>query len=59
MNTRLRGISSMVQLKRKDLIPPTLVWYPAILVLLGDTLYKELDEITDEIYPSSTKHFFP
>jgi hypothetical protein len=44
----------MVQLKRKDLIL-TLVWYPAILVLLDDMLYKELDEATDQIYASSTR----
>jgi hypothetical protein len=32
---------------------------PAILVLIDDTLYKELDEATNQICAFSTKHFFP
>jgi hypothetical protein len=39
--------------------PSTLVWYPAIFIVLEEALYKELDEATGQICDSSLKQFFP
>ena len=39
--------------------PNTLVWRPAILVLLDNALYKELSEATRQILESSMKQCFP
>lgn len=40
--------------------PSTLVWYPALFIVLEDeSLYKELNEATDQFFLSSIKQFFP
>jgi hypothetical protein len=39
--------------------PITLMWRPAIFVLLDEALYKKFDEATNQILDCSMKQFFP
>lgn len=38
---------------------PSLVWYPAIFIVVEESLYEELNESTGQLSMSSLKQFFP